>query len=159
MTPAMQAALNTLKLDNKLFLELVATLDGDLARRRAADGVNPILWIAGHLLNSRRHLLGLFGVEKTLPFVDQIEAKYDASAPYPSMPEIKAAWIDISDALFAQMERASEDHYTKQIDWNLPNGDKTVRGALLFYVYHEAWHMGQIAYARRAMGMDGLVPY
>jgi len=159
MIPAMQSALNTLRFDNKLFIELVATMDEDLARQPMADGVSPIIWIAGHLLNSRRHLLGLFGVEKALPFAGQLEAKHDATAPYPSMREIKAAWIDISDTLFAQMEQASEDHYTKKIDWSLPNGDKTVRGAVLFFTYHEAWHLGQIAYARRAMGMDGLVPY
>jgi hypothetical protein len=159
MTPAMQTALNTLRFDNKLFLELVATLDDDTARRRTADDVNPIIWIAGHLLNSRRYLLGLFGEERTLSFEARLAAKYDPAAEYPSMSDIKSAWIDISDALFTQMEGASDDHYTKKIDWNLPNGDKTVRGAVLFYTYHEAWHLGQIAYARKAMGMDGLVPY
>ncbi|MDH3197978.1 MAG: DinB family protein [Candidatus Krumholzibacteria bacterium] len=159
MTPAMQTALNTLRFDNKLFLELVATLDDDTAHRRIADDVNPVIWIAGHLLNSRRYLLGLFGVESALPFEEQLKAKYNATADYPSMSDIKSAWIDISDALFRQMEQASEDQYTKKIDWNLPNGDKTVRGAVLFFTYHEAWHLGQIAYARKAMGMDGLVPY
>jgi hypothetical protein len=57
------------------------------------------------------------------------------------------------------MEAAGDDHFAKEIDWNLPNGDKTVRGAILFYTYHEAWHLGQIAYARKGMGMDGLVPF
>lgn len=53
--------------------------------------------------------------------------------------------------------QASDDQYAKEIRWDLPNGDKTVRGALLFYAYHEAWHLGQIAYARKGMGMEGLV--
>ena len=57
------------------------------------------------------------------------------------------------------MEAASGDHFATPVDWGVPNGDKTVRGAVLFYMYHEGWHMGQIAIARRAMGMEGLVPY
>ena len=57
------------------------------------------------------------------------------------------------------MNQASDDDLEKAIEWDLPNNDKTVRGAFLFYSYHEAWHFGQIAYARRSNGMEGLVPY
>ena len=53
MNAAMQTALNTFKFDNRFFLEGIATLDDDVARQRIAGEVNPILWMAGHLLNSR----------------------------------------------------------------------------------------------------------
>ena len=159
MNPSMQTALNTLKFDNHFFLNGIATLDDDTAHRRIADDVNPIIWMAGHLLNSRKYLLDLFGEERALSFESKFKEKYDPSVDYPSMSEIKDAWISISDELFEKMEQASDDHYTKEIDWNLPNGDKTVRGAVLFYTYHEGWHLGQIAYARKGMDMEGLVPY
>jgi len=159
MDPSMQTCLNTLKFDSHFFLNGIATLDDDTARKRNADDVNPIIWIAGHLLNSRKYLLDLFGEERELPFESKFKEKYDPSVDYPSMAELKEAWVGISDELFARMEEASDDHFTKQIDWNLPNGDKTIRGAVLFYTYHEGWHLGQIAYARKGMGMEGLVPY
>jgi hypothetical protein len=159
MDSAMQTCLNTLKFDHEFFVHKIATLDDDAARQRVGEDVNPIVWIAGHLLNSRVYLLGLFGEERELPFDSCFKDKYDPSASYPSLAEMKDAWVGVSEELFAKMEQASDDHFQKPIDWNLPNQDKTVRGAVLFYTYHEGWHLGQIAYVRKALGMEGLVPY
>jgi len=159
MNPAMQTSLETFKLNSGFFLNGVATLDDKTARQRIAGEVNPIIWMAGHLLNCRKYLLDLFGEERELAFEPKFREKYDPDGDYPSMSEIKDAWESISDELFDKMAQASDDHFTKEIDWNLPNGDKTVRGAILFYVYHEGFHFGQIAYARRGMNMTGLVPY
>jgi uncharacterized damage-inducible protein DinB len=159
MNPGMQAVLNTLELDDKFFLNGVATLDDDTVSRRVVDNTNAILWLAGHLLNSRKYLLDLFGDVRELAWEQKFREKYDPSVEYPSMAELKDAWVSVSQSLISRMKEASDDHFTKAIDWDLPNGDKTVRGACLFYAYHEAWHLGQIAYARRGMGMEGLVPY
>lgn len=159
MNPAMQTCLATLKIDDYFFVEKIATMDEDAARKPVATDVNPILWLVGHLLMSRKYLLELFGDEREAPFEGVFGEKYNPSTKYPSLAEIKSVWVSISDELFEKMEQASDDHFAKKIDWNLPNKDKTVRGAILFYTYHEGWHMGQIAYARKAMGMEGLAPY
>lgn len=159
MNPSMQTAANMFKLGDAFFTGRISTLDDEVLQRRVAGDVNPIIWMAGHLLNSRKYLLELFGGNITLPFESKFSEKYNPSTEYPPMKDIKEIWIDISSKLLAKMEQASDDHYTTIIDWNLPHGDKTVRGAILFYVYHEGWHMGQIAYALKGMGMEGLVPY
>lgn len=159
MSPSIQQCLAMFKFGNGCFLEKISTTDKVAANKRLSGDVNPILWLAGHLLNSRKYLLELLGEKQELPYEAMFRAKYDPTATYPSMDEIKKAWVSISDALFAKMEQATDEQYAQPVDWNLPNGDKTVRGAFLFYSYHEGWHMGQVAYARKAMGMEGLVPY
>jgi hypothetical protein len=155
----MQGCLETFRIGSAFFVNGIATLEADAARTQIAGDVNPPLWLAGHLLDSRKYLLELFGVERELPFGTTFREKYDPSADYPGMDEIKEKWGAISDELFEKMAAASDDHFDTPIDWNIPVSDKTVRGAVLFYTYHEAYHMGQISYARRGMGMDGLVPY
>jgi uncharacterized damage-inducible protein DinB len=157
MTPAMQTISNTFELGDRLFREGVATLGDDEARRAVVDNVNPAVWLAGHLLNSRKYLLELFGDARELPWEPKFREKYDPSTEYPAMSQLADAWADISESLRSRMARASEADFAREIAWDLPNGDKTVRGALLFYAYHEAWHLGQIAYARRGMGKEGLV--
>jgi len=159
MKRSMETCLRTLELGNAFFLEKIAKMDDAAVRERVAGEVNPIIWLAGHLLLSRNYLLGLFGKARDLAFESKFTSKYDPAAEYPSMATLESAWIDVSDALLKHMRKASDDHFSKRIDWNIPNGDKTVRGAVLFYTYHEGWHMGQIAYARKGMGMDGLVPF
>ena len=159
MEPSIQTCLDTFKFDNELFLKKIATLDDDEARQRITEDVNPIIWIAGHLLNSRKYLLELLGESRQLPHESLFQEKFDPSVDYPPMAEIKNAWGSISDELFATMEQASDDHFLKETEMNLPIGDKTVRGAVLFFTYHEGWHIGQIAYARKGLGMEGLLPY
>ena len=159
MDPAMHTALNTLKFDSRSFQNGIATLDDETACQTVVDNTNPILWLTGHLLNSRKYLLDLFGDPIELDSETKFREKYDPSAQYPSMSELSQAWASISDKFLEKMEQASDDHFIKEIDWDLPNNDKTVRGAFLFYVYHEAWHLGQIAHAREGLGMEGLVPY
>jgi len=157
MTAAMQTVSNTFELGDRLFHDGVATLVDDDARRIVVDNANPVVWLAGHLLNSRKYLLELFGEDHELPWEPKFREKYDPTAEYPAMSQLADAWTDISESLRSRMARASETDFAREITWELPNGDKTVRGALLFYAYHEAWHLGQIAYARKAMGKEGLV--
>jgi len=159
MDPSMQACLNTFKIGDSFFLKGIATMDDAAARKQIAGDINPALWLAGHLLNCRKYLLDLFGEEREMPFGKKFGEKYDPSADYPSLAEIQGKWESISGELFEKMEAANDDHFATPIDWNLPNQDKTVRGAILFYTYHEGYHMGQIAYAKRGMGLEGLVPY
>jgi hypothetical protein len=159
MNPSMQTIVNSFKLGNDLFLKGIATLDDAAASRQVVDNTNPPRWLAGHMLMSRWHLLSLFTDAEELPWASKFAGKFDPAVDYPTMSELKNAWVTVSDALFAQMSQATDDHFSQAIDWKLPNNDKTVRGACMFLCYHEAWHLGQIAYARKGMGMEGLVPY
>jgi len=159
MDAAMETCLNTFKLGSAMFLEGVATMDAETARKRIAGDVNPPLWLAGHLLDHRKYLLDLFGKEQEMPFGLTFREPYDPAKEYPSMEQIKEKWVAISDQLFEKMAAASDDDFATPVDWNLPNGDKTVRGAVLFYIYHEGYHLGQISYTRRGLGMKGLVPF
>jgi hypothetical protein len=157
MDASMQTVLNTLQVSDWLFLKGLEGLDDGSGARRIAGEVNPPVWLAGHLLNSRKYLLELFGVKRDEPFGGKFAGPWDPNADYPAMSEIAEAWKEISTELVAAIEQASDDHFETPTDWELPNRDKTVRGALLFYMYHEAWHLGQLAYARRGMGMEGMV--
>ena len=100
MDASMNATLNTLEMDNHFFLNGVFTLDDDEARRSVVDNTNPVLWLAGHLLNSRKYLLDLFGEVYELPWELKFREKYDPAVDYPTMAEMKDAFVEISTALF-----------------------------------------------------------
>ena len=39
---------------------------------------------------------------------------------------------------------------------DFPVPDKTIRGAINFLAYHEAYHLGQMGYLRKWLGKDSL---
>ena len=108
---------------------------------------------------TRAHVLELFGRKIELPWTEKFRSKFDASTDYPDMAELQGAWNEISAQLFPALEQATDEDLDRKLDYELPHGENTVRGAVVFFTYHEAWHLGQIAFVRKSTGNDGLVPY
>ncbi len=159
MASSIRTVIDLLKMGNSLFMEKIGTLDNETAGKRVSDKANSILWMAGHLCSTRAHMLELVGGKADLPWQKLFTEEFDASKDYPEMATIRDAWVSVSDQFFEKVEAVSEDALSKALEYELPHGNNTVRGAIVFFAYHEAWHLGQIAYARKCMNMDGLVPY
>ncbi len=148
---------NVLKYDDSLFAEKIGTLEKGAVDKRIAGDVTPIIWIAGHLTNCRVHLLDLLGTEREFKWTPLFEKPYDPAENYPDISELKDIWMSVSSELHEALARATEEQLSAPLKYELPHGNSTVRGAFTFFYYHEAWHLGQIAYVRRGLGMEGLV--
>jgi uncharacterized damage-inducible protein DinB len=160
MSTSVQAIQDLLKLNASLFEKGVKGLSNAQALEQAAPTANPILWIAGHLASSRHSLLRSLGVEKEFPWGDLFNSKFEPSSNrYPDFAELVDCWKDISARVEARITELGDAGIIKPLEHNLPTDDKSVRGALTFWLYHDSWHMGQIAYAKKTLGLEGLVPY
>ena len=159
MEQALTDVSNIFKFNDTLFAEKVATLDKKATDTRIAGDVAPAIWIAGHLTNYRVHLLELFGTKREFKWAPLFQKPYDASESYPSMSELKDIWMNVSSELHETLAQATEEQLSAPLKYELPHGNNTLRGAFTFFYYHEAWHLGQLAYIRRGLGMEGLVPY
>ena len=159
MNPSIATVAALYKMDNSFFQNGIGNLDNETAMKKVSDSTNPIMWMAGHLTSIRYHLLNLLGEKKEFPWPKLFDDGFDTEKYYPEMSKIADAWHDISDAFQEKLAQASESDLTKALDYKLPHGDNTVRGGLIFFAYHEAWHFGQMAYVRKCFGMEGLVPY
>ena len=159
MTPEMSAVAELYKFDNSLFLEKVASIENEMTTKRFSENGNPVIWLAGHIAGVRYHLLDLLGKKTEFPWPKLFQQPFDASSPYPKMSEIKDAWTKVSDSFIDGMNKASEETLSKPLEYKLPHNANTVGGALIFFAYHEAWHLGQISFIRKGLDLDGLVPY
>ena len=155
----MKAALEMLKFNDDLFYKRIASLSKEEVHAQMNDELAPIIWNAGHLLNVRLGLLKQFGEQEGYDWQPLFREKYDPAKTYPTVMEIWEAWKKCSQELFQKIEAATEEELTREIKVNLPHSDSTIRGHIIFVLYHECWHYGQIAYMRRFQGMEGLVPY
>ena len=151
--------LELLKLNSKLFEERIAPLTNEQALYRGSGHTNPILWIVGHLVNSRVYMLELLGDKRDYSWGTSFKEAYSPGRIYPSLSALSEVWQEVSQEIFNKLPAASHEALNAEISYSLPQGIKTVRGAFVFWLYHEAWHIGQIAFLRREQDMEGLVPY
>lgn len=158
MEKTLKSLVNLFEFNNALFSEKIFSLSEEIANHRI-DHVNPIVWVAGHLVSSRNHVLNLVGVERDFLYEDTFKGGFDEKTKYPTMLELGSEFDDITGKLFNQLKNISEDQLNKDLGYDLPNQATTVGGSLVFWLYHEAWHLGQIAVIRRSQNMEGVVPY
>jgi len=121
---------------------------------------NALIWIAGHVVQTRAMLLQLLGEP-----VDTGWGKlFDRGAPaatmadaerYPSRGDIERVMRDITPRLHAKLASLDDTYLAGPAKMQVP-GTKTVADELAFFALHDSYHVGQLAYVRKGLGQPGL---
>ena len=80
----------------------------------------------------------------------------DPSA-YPSRDEIFAASREVNMRLFAKLAALTEADLAQEATGPLPPSVKTMADRIAFMAMHDSYHVGQLAYVRKALGLPGVV--
>jgi uncharacterized damage-inducible protein DinB len=116
---------------------------------------NSIMWIVGHITQTRAGLLSLLGEHASTGWGDLFRRGAQRQDPsvYPQPQAIKAAGIDLTKRLWTKLETLTDDELAVPINAavKLPNVN-TVVEALAFFAFHEAYHVGQLGYVKKALG-------
>lgn len=124
------------------------------------DRNNAMLWIAGHVVQTRAMILRLLGE----PVDTGWGTLFDRGAPaarvvnadrYPSRDEIEKTMREITPRLHAKLASLDDTHLAGPARLQVP-GTKTVADELAFFALHESYHVGQLAYVRKSLGHPGL---
>ena len=67
--------------------------------------------------------------------------------------------MDVVDNLYAKalrtrLQAMPESELVGDLQVKIPSTDGTLRGAIVFALFHEGYHVGQMGYVRRALGKD-----
>jgi len=84
-------------------------------------------------------------------------SKVMEAAEYPSLDEVLLGWKEVSAALTEALDTAPAEAMALAAPEKSPSFDGTMGGMVGFLAYHEAYHVGQLAYLRRWLGHDGIV--
>ncbi len=124
---------------------------------RPDDRANSILFILGHITVSRYAIVQLLGSKENFAHNALFErgAKVLPASEYPPFSEVKEAWDKISLAMPEMLEAATEEQLATKQGFEPPGMDNNLRGILTFLAFHEAYHIGQMSYARRLNGHAG----
>ena len=125
---------------------------------RPTPQTNSMLWIFAHMAAVRGRLLNLLG--------DNYDAGLDAFGrgaevqdqnTYPSREKINEASREVNARLFAKLASLTDADLAKDATGPVPPSVKTVADRIAFMAMHDSYHVGQLGYVRKALGLPGVV--
>jgi DinB superfamily len=157
--PVIAPSVAIFQANSRLFERAVDDLSAEQLVRSASEASNPILWIAGHVANTRFGLSAMLGRKLHRPWGDIFNrsATRPAADAYPQLSVIRGAWIHVGTALMARFEELTDAELRAPAPRPFPIPDKSMRGVIAFLAYHEGYHLGQMSYVRKWLGLPGLM--
>ena len=126
--------------------------------RAPTDRNNPMLWVAGHVVQTRAAVLRLLGDPVETGWGDMFDrgSTIDAANEYPPREEIERVMREVSPRLQAKLALLDDASLARPASMALPRA-KTLADELAFFALHDTYHVGQIAYIRKGLGYPALV--
>ena len=159
MNNAVAVVAEQFKVTTNLYLKALQGVDREALLRRPGDRSNPLLWIAGHLTLARVNVLGVLGVERERPWVDLFStgSKVNDVTQFPDVAEVTALWRELAEEIQRLLRGLAPERLEDRVRIRIPSDDGTLRGALALITFHEAYHVGQMGYVRKWLGLSPLV--
>ena len=159
MDPIIAPSVAIFGLNQRLLEKAVDGLSTEQLLSGVSEASNPILWIAGHLANTRFGLCAMLGRKLHRPWGDVFNrsATRPAADGYPELSVIRGAWTEVSPVLMSRFEELTDAELLAPSPRRFPIPDNSMRGVIPFLAYHEGYHLGQISYIRKCLGLAGLM--
>jgi uncharacterized damage-inducible protein DinB len=118
---------------------------------------NPMLWVAGHVVQTRAMLLQMLGEDIDTGWGKLFDrgATLGDAKQYPSGAEVARVMREISPRLLAALSKLNEEQLNRSASLGIP-GFQTLADELAFFALHDSYHVGQLAYIRKALGHPGI---
>ena len=118
---------------------------------------NPMLWVIGHLVQTRSQLLGLLGepIETGWGELFNRGATIGDVTQYPSRVEIERVMSDVSRRLHAKLATLNDEQLGQSPTAPLP-GANTFADQVALFAFHDSYHVGQLAFIRKGLGYAAL---
>jgi len=147
------------RFNSDFLVKMVSDLSPEEWLHRPGEKCNHIAWIVGHVVWTRKMLLGRLGKEWSQPWLGMFArgAKCEDDAAYPSPDTLLDAWREVSGVLAGTLDKVSEEALSQPATSGPPSADGKVSGIVSFLAIHETYHIGQASYLRGWLGHKGLM--
>lgn len=127
--------------------------------KRPTPNTNSMLWIYAHMVATRARILGVFGETYETGWGEAFGrgAELQDPASYPTREKIGQAATEINARLFARLAEVGDAELSREAKGPRPPSAQTVGDQLAFLALHDSYHVGQLAYVRKALGLPGVV--
>jgi len=120
---------------------------------------NSMLWIYAHMVVVRARLLSALGDSYDTGFGDMFGrgATLQDPAGYPGFEKILQTSRELNARLFTRLAALTDADIARPASGQLPPAVQTVGDQIAFIALHDSYHVGQLAYVRKALGLPGVV--
>jgi uncharacterized protein YndB with AHSA1/START domain/uncharacterized damage-inducible protein DinB len=120
---------------------------------------NSMLWIYAHMAVVRGRLLKTVGGECAVGWEEAFGrgAQLQDPSTYPSYEQILEGSHEINARLFARLAALTEADLSRPSRGPVPPAVQTIADLIAFTALHDAYHVGQLGYVRKALGYPGVV--
>jgi hypothetical protein len=120
---------------------------------------NPMLWIYGHIVHMRGQMVRLLGGESDAGWGDVFSrgAALQGAAGYPTRERLAEVSRDVNGRLYAALAALTAEDVAKPASRAFTPNVKTLGDQLSFLTMHDTYHVGQLGYVRKALGLPGVV--
>ncbi len=141
-----------LAFQERIFHNVFKGLTDKVAIQRPHHQGNHSNWLVGHIVHCRYMLASMLGMEVAQPFGQLYWEPVSTEKKYPGLEEIKSNFDGISKGLSAQLDGMSDRELL-----NTQKGQPALKEIIPFFIYHEAYHLGQLGYVRKWIGLEPLI--
>jgi uncharacterized damage-inducible protein DinB len=158
MDPRLAPLADVLHLNTRLLRNSLDGVDDALARQRVVPGTNHLAFLTAHLADARHFLASTLGVPLENPLAAQLQygKTLDEVGELPPLAELVAAWDRVSAHLADKAPGIGASRLDADSGLRFPVQDRTVLGAVAFLVQHDSYHIGQMAFLRRQLGLQAM---
>lgn len=125
--------------------------------QRLTDKNNPMLWVAGHVAETRALALRILGEQIHTPWGELFGrgAALQKAGRYPSIEEIKHFMLEINHKLYARLEALDDEQLAEPAKGTEPG--QTLADQIAVFAMHDSYHVGQMAFVRKGLGYSQIV--
>ncbi|MFH2048540.1 MAG: DinB family protein [bacterium] len=143
------------KTNTRLYLSALEGINREDSLKQIHEKINPIVYIAGHIVCARFYAANLIGLKVAYKYNDICKGGIELVDvnSYPSLDESINDWNEVSEKIFERMGEISEEEFLAEPQGKFPSGDHTIRGGMIFLGSHDMYHIGQLIMLRKALGL------
>lgn len=155
MPPSLAPLADLFRLNTTLFRNTLASLDEVDATARPNEHTNSAAFIGGHLVETRAWMGRYLGLDTKAPFGGVLEhaTSLDQIKALPKLAAIRPEWEVLSEVVSARLDQLTDEELAAPGSQKFPGVAPTVLGGISFLVQHESYHIGQLAYLRKYLGL------
>ena len=144
-------------LNDPFVLQALEGLSREEGWRRLTEDTNPLLWVAGHIVQTRAMVLQMLGETVDTGWGSRFDrgSRLGEAKDYPSLDEVARKMGEISPRLHGALASLQDEQLNRPASLPIP-GLKTLTDELAFFALHESYHVGQLAFVRKGLGYPGM---